>query len=91
MDSNYEHIAAWHEAFRSKGVEIPKARIHRCVGMSGRLMLRALFRELGRNIGLAEDRRIGRTSQEKFRKKIVICRHVAGRSRTSEGFIPTRR
>ena len=35
MDSNYEHIAAWREAFRTKGLEIPSARIHRCVGMSG--------------------------------------------------------
>ena len=78
MDSNYEHIAAWHEAFRSKGLEIPNARIHRCVGMSGRLMVRALFTELGRTIGPRKIEQLEKLHKRSFGKKLSSVRMLPG-------------
>jgi len=78
MDSNYEHIAAWHEVFRSKGVEIPNARIHRCVGMSGKLMVRAIFTELGRNIGPRKIEQLEELHKRKFGKRLPSIRTLPG-------------
>jgi beta-phosphoglucomutase-like phosphatase (HAD superfamily) len=35
VDSTYEHVLAWSEAFRAHGVVVPAWRIHRAVGMGG--------------------------------------------------------
>jgi beta-phosphoglucomutase-like phosphatase (HAD superfamily) len=70
MDSNYEHIVAWREAFRTKGLEIPSARIHRCVGMSGRLMIRILLTELGRTIGPREIERLEKIHKRNVEKRL---------------------
>ena len=78
MDSNYEHIAAWHEAFRSKGLEVPNARIHRCVGMSGRLMVRALFTELGRNIAPRKIEQLEQVHKRNFVKKLEYVHMLPG-------------
>jgi beta-phosphoglucomutase-like phosphatase (HAD superfamily) len=47
VDSVYEHVFAWREALAEEGVRIPNARIHRGIGMSGKLLLCALFKEIG--------------------------------------------
>ena len=46
VDSVYQHVAAWHSALRTCGFELPMWRIHRKIGMSGGLLLRALALEL---------------------------------------------
>ncbi|HTJ27854.1 MAG TPA: HAD family hydrolase [Candidatus Limnocylindria bacterium] len=48
VDSVYQHVAAWHEALSSSGIELSVWRIHRKIGMSGGLFVRGLMRELGR-------------------------------------------
>jgi len=35
LDSVYQHVRAWDEAFRRVGVEIPSWRLHRAIGMGG--------------------------------------------------------
>ena len=50
MDSVYEHVLAWHRALRSENINLSVWRIHRKIGMSGGLILRALMREIGREI-----------------------------------------
>ncbi len=35
VDSNYEHIRAWYEAFCEAGIGMPQARIHQAIGMGG--------------------------------------------------------
>jgi HAD superfamily hydrolase (TIGR01509 family) len=46
VDSVYQHVAAWREALDTKGIRVPTVRIHRSVGMSGRLMLQSIFAEI---------------------------------------------
>ncbi len=49
-DSVYQHVMAWDESLRSNGIELSVWRIHRRIGMSGGLFVRALKRELGREL-----------------------------------------
>jgi phosphoglycolate phosphatase-like HAD superfamily hydrolase len=35
VDSVYQHVVAWHEAFREHGHDVPQARIHAGIGMGG--------------------------------------------------------
>ncbi len=51
MDSNYEHVAAWRLALRREKVEIPNAFLHRCIGMRGDLLARAVYKEIGKRPG----------------------------------------
>jgi HAD superfamily hydrolase (TIGR01549 family) len=46
VDSVYQHVMAWHAALRECGFDLSIWRIHRRIGMSGGLMIRALAREL---------------------------------------------
>lgn len=48
IDSVYPHVLAWIKAFDQFGIPISGWRIHRRIGMSGDLFVRALFREIGR-------------------------------------------
>jgi len=47
VDTVYQHVMAWHEALNDCGIELSIWRIHRRIGMSGGLLVRALARELG--------------------------------------------
>jgi HAD superfamily hydrolase (TIGR01509 family) len=46
VDSVYEHVSAWHRALQERDLNIPHFRIHRAIGMSGKLFLPKLLREL---------------------------------------------
>ncbi|HEY7315686.1 MAG TPA: HAD family hydrolase [Gemmataceae bacterium] len=48
VDSVYQHVLSWQEAFKKRGLEFSAWRIHRRVGMSGGELVRALLRESGR-------------------------------------------
>jgi HAD superfamily hydrolase (TIGR01509 family) len=78
LDSAYEHVMAWREALEDEGIEIANARIHRCVGMSGRLMLRTIFRELERRIGDRQIERLEKIHKRRFQKKIPYIRVLPG-------------
>src|SRR5919112_3981606 len=58
VDSVYQHVLAWREATQAAGIELPVWRIHRQIGMSGGLMLHALWRETGRPVSKEEAERI---------------------------------
>jgi HAD superfamily hydrolase (TIGR01509 family) len=45
VDSVYQHVLAWSQVLESIGVVIPKWKIHRRIGMSGKSFLRELLRE----------------------------------------------
>ena len=78
LDSAYEHIMAWREALGDEGIEIPNAQIHRCVGMSGRLMLRTILRELGRKLSEKQIERLETIHKRRFEKKIPSIRVLPG-------------
>ena len=59
VDTNYQHVVAWHRAFRQHGQIIPAWRIHRHVGMGGdhlveKLCGKEVEDELGDDIRSAE-------------------------------------
>jgi HAD superfamily hydrolase (TIGR01509 family) len=49
-DSVYQHVTAWDSSLRANGIELSVWRIHRRIGMSGGLFVRALARELGHDL-----------------------------------------
>jgi HAD superfamily hydrolase (TIGR01509 family) len=51
VDTAYEHVLAWSAALRSTDLAVPKWKIHRRIGMSGRALVRQVVRELGRRHG----------------------------------------
>lgn len=50
IDTVYAHVFAWQRAFAEVGLAIDGWRIHRRIGMSGSLVVRAAARELEREI-----------------------------------------
>jgi HAD superfamily hydrolase (TIGR01509 family) len=50
VDSVYQHVLAWREALEAEGIDLAVWRIHRRIGMSGGLFLKALDREVGRSL-----------------------------------------
>jgi phosphoglycolate phosphatase-like HAD superfamily hydrolase len=45
VDSNYQHVVAWRQAFALHGVQVPAARIHAAVGMGGDRLVAAVAGE----------------------------------------------
>ena len=50
VDSVYQHVLSWSDALESEGLHLSIWRIHRRIGMSGGLFLKALDRELGTSL-----------------------------------------
>jgi HAD superfamily hydrolase (TIGR01509 family) len=46
IDTVYEHVDAWWETLSEAKIEVPKWKIHRRVGMSGKSFIQELLREL---------------------------------------------
>src|ERR1700704_2209608 len=59
VDSVYQHVLSWREALESEGIDLSVWRIHRRIGMSGGLFLKALERELGHPLGSGVADRLG--------------------------------
>jgi HAD superfamily hydrolase (TIGR01509 family) len=58
VDSVYQHVLAWREALDAEGIDLSVWRLHRRIGMSGGLFIKALDRELGRSITELEATRL---------------------------------
>ncbi|HUR98196.1 MAG TPA: HAD family hydrolase [Pyrinomonadaceae bacterium] len=54
IDTVYAHVFAWQRAFGEAGIGIDGWRIHRRVGMSGGQFVRAVTREIGRELTTKE-------------------------------------
>lgn len=78
IDSAYEHVMAWKEALTEDGIHVPNARIHRCVGMSGRLMLRSIFKEMGRKISESRIDHLERLHKKRFERELPSIRLLPG-------------
>ena len=53
IDSVYAHTYAWQKTLAQFGLESPAWAVHRRIGMSGRLLVRAVAREHGRSLSEA--------------------------------------
>ena len=51
VDSVYQHVMAWSQVLESVGIVIPRWKVHRRIGMSGKSFVRELLRETA-NFGL---------------------------------------
>jgi HAD superfamily hydrolase (TIGR01549 family) len=58
IDSAYAHTFAWQKTLSQFGIETPAWTIHRRIGMSGRLLVRAIAREHGRSLSDAVVRKL---------------------------------
>jgi HAD superfamily hydrolase (TIGR01549 family) len=66
VDSVYQHVFAWQFALRECGIDLGLWRIHRKIGMSGGLLLRALSDEVGREFEEATRKRLEQLHTEEF-------------------------
>src|SRR5438067_677235 len=78
VDSVYEHVMAWREALEDADIRLPHWKIHRRIGMSGKLFLPTLLRELGQRTDKAEIESIERIRSSIFNKKIPEIRILPG-------------
>lgn len=54
IDTVYAHILSWQRAFMDAGIAVDGWKIHRRIGMSGGLFVRAVIREIGREMSKEE-------------------------------------
>ena len=78
LDSVYQHVLAWKEALESAGIELSIWRIHRRIGMSGGLFVRALVRETGHEIDRDEADRLRHLHEEGYRRRVNEVRPLPG-------------
>jgi haloacid dehalogenase superfamily, subfamily IA, variant 3 with third motif having DD or ED/haloacid dehalogenase superfamily, subfamily IA, variant 1 with third motif having Dx(3-4)D or Dx(3-4)E len=78
VDSVYQHVLAWREALEAVGISLSVWRIHRRIGMSGGLLLRALLRETGREVTLEDAQRIQQQHAEAFARLLPQVRPLPG-------------
>ncbi|MHB8587730.1 MAG: HAD family hydrolase [Candidatus Dormibacteraceae bacterium] len=78
VDSVYQHVLAWREALHEEGLDLSVWRIHRRIGMSGGLFLKALERELGMSIGEAQAERLRQSHATGLLNRLEQIRSLPG-------------
>jgi HAD superfamily hydrolase (TIGR01549 family) len=78
LDSVYQHVLAWREALEQLGIELSVWRIHRRIGMSGGLFVRALIRETGRDLSEQEAERLRQLHAEAYQRRLDQVRPLPG-------------
>jgi HAD superfamily hydrolase (TIGR01509 family) len=78
IDSVYQHVLAWHETLEAAGIALSVWRIHRRIGMSGGLFIKALEREIGRAIGDGEAQRLRAAHADAYIGRLADVRPLPG-------------
>jgi HAD superfamily hydrolase (TIGR01509 family) len=78
LDSVYQHVLAWREALEQEGIELSIWRIHRRIGMSGGLFLRALTRETGRDLSAKDAERLKSLHAAAYSRRLDQVRPLPG-------------
>jgi HAD superfamily hydrolase (TIGR01509 family) len=78
LDSVYQHVLAWREALEAEGIELAVWRIHRRIGMSGGLFVRALTRETGRELSKEDAERLKSLHAAAYRRRLDKVRPLPG-------------
>src|SRR5438445_10593197 len=84
LDSVYQHVLAWKEALESAGIPLSIWRIHRRIGMSGGLFVRALVRETGRELTAGEADRLRKLHEEAYARRVREVKPLPGAQRLLE-------
>ena len=78
IDSVYQHVLAWKEALESEGIPLSVWRIHRRIGMSGGLFLRALVRETGHELTAEQADNLRALHESGYARRINEVRPLPG-------------
>ena len=78
IDSNYQHVNTWSETLLAAGIVIPRWKIHRHVGMSGKSMMQELLRELGHKRDQVDLDQLEREHGRRFRRVISQLQPLPG-------------
>jgi HAD superfamily hydrolase (TIGR01509 family) len=86
VDSVYEHVMSWREALEDAEIRLPNWKIHRRIGMSGKLFLPTLLRELNQTMDKAQIQSVERIRSSIFKKTIPEIRVQPGAKELLEYF-----
>ena len=86
IDSNYQHVDAWAETLLAAGIVIPKWKIHRRVGMSGKSMIQELLREIDGKQGGIDLDTLERKHDSRFRPAIPHLKPLPGANQLIKHF-----
>jgi HAD superfamily hydrolase (TIGR01549 family) len=78
IDSVYQHVLAWREALHAAGIDLSIWRIHRRIGMSGGLFVRALVRETGRELSASEAQMLRAAHEEAYDRRLAEVAALPG-------------
>ena len=78
VDSVYQHVLAWREAFEAAGIELAVWRIHRRIGMSGGLIANAVLREIGRAVTPEEAGKLASLHAQAYARQAKQIRSLPG-------------
>jgi HAD superfamily hydrolase (TIGR01509 family) len=78
VDSVYPHTLAWQKSLLDFGISCPAWAIHRRIGMSGKLLVKAIAREHHRRLSESDVERLGRHHARLFHKLAPIGNPLPG-------------
>ncbi len=78
VDSVYRHVHAWQEALMKADLVFPAWRIHRRIGMSGGMLVRALLREMGREMDEEEIKKVEKEHGEIYGRLVGDVKPLPG-------------
>lgn len=78
VDSVYPHTLAWQQALSSFGIACPAWAIHRRIGMSGKLLVKAIAHEQRRALSDADIDQLGADHAQRFRDLAPACGPLPG-------------
>lgn len=70
VDSNYEHVMAWATSFQKHKIDVEAWRIHRYIGISGKLLVRGILRDSGRRVSAAQMEKLEHGHKREFDKML---------------------
>ena len=77
-DTVYEHVIAWKEAFQKHKVDVQAWKIHRYIGISGKLLVRGIFRDAGRNVSESQLEKLEGLHKKAYEKRLRGIRLLPG-------------
>jgi HAD superfamily hydrolase (TIGR01549 family) len=78
VDSVYQHVLAWRDALHAEKLDLSVWRIHRRIGMSGGLFLKALERELGMTLSEGQAERLRQSHAKALLGRLDQIRPLPG-------------
>ena len=78
IDSVYQHVLAYREALGKVGIDLPSWMIHRRVGMSDELVVRAFMRDSGRQLRPQALKRLKQLHDKAFKSRLKDVRVLPG-------------